>query len=98
MTARRDRRSRGVLVTRQVQPDWMRDAACTALPPERLDIFFPSKGVSSAEARQICRGCSVDHDTCIAYGNAVSRDYGLYGGLAPGERRTWAARNAESAA
>ena len=63
--------------------DWRDYAACAQTDPE---AFFPEKGGSTRDAKQICRGCFV-REECLAY--ALERDerFGIWGGLSERERR-----------
>ena len=38
------------------QPGWQDDANCLGVDP---DLFFPERGASTREAKEVCRGCVV---------------------------------------
>jgi WhiB family redox-sensing transcriptional regulator len=63
------------------KPAWHRDAACADHPQE---LFFPSRGETSAPARLICAGCLVRSE-CIEAGR--SERFGIWGGMSERERR-----------
>lgn len=62
---------------------WMRAAACVGSDPE---LFFPSRGESTREAKTICRGCDVRID-CLEHALAEGEKFGIWGGLSERERR-----------
>ncbi len=62
---------------------WMDDAACAQTDP---DMFFPEKGGSTRNAKRICGGCDV-REQCLEYALATGQQEGIWGGLAPRERR-----------
>ena len=49
-------------------------------------MFFPEKGVSTRDAKQVCRGCDV-REECLAYALANDEKFGIWGGLSERERR-----------
>lgn len=64
-----------------VRPAWQADAACVGADP---DLFFPTKGETSAEAAAICAGCTV-FDLCRDY--SADERFGVWAGLTAGARR-----------
>ena len=67
---------------------WRRSAACRSADPE---LFFPvsSDGPSRAQedqAKAVCRSCAVRR-ACLQYALAANEVYGVWGGMAEGERR-----------
>lgn len=64
---------------------WMDDAACATVA---TDEFFPDRGDNRAanQARLICSTCPVIAE-CLAYAQQVEFEYGIFGGLAPLDRR-----------
>lgn len=68
--------------------DWREDAACLQYDPE---LFFPDKGGSSREAKQICASCLVQAE-CLDGALAADERFGVWGGLSERERRKVAKR------
>lgn len=62
---------------------WQADALCTQTDPE---AFFPEKGGSTREAKQVCALCGV-RDQCLSYALENDERYGIWGGLSERERR-----------
>jgi WhiB family redox-sensing transcriptional regulator len=62
---------------------WMDNALCAETDPE---AFFPEKGGSTREAKQICRSCDVRAE-CLDYALANDERFGIWGGLSDRERR-----------
>jgi WhiB family redox-sensing transcriptional regulator len=62
---------------------WKDRALCAETDPE---AFFPEKGGSTREAKQICRGCDVRAE-CLEYALANEERFGIWGGLSERERR-----------
>jgi len=62
--------------------EWTRRGLCTQADPE---IFFPPKGNSGIEAKQICAGCPVRAE-CLAYAIEADEEFGIWGGLNRNER------------
>jgi WhiB family transcriptional regulator, redox-sensing transcriptional regulator len=62
---------------------WVEHATCASTDPE---IFFPAKGDPGTQARQVCGRCPVS-DNCLAYALASGEEFGIWGGLDPGERK-----------
>src|SRR6202161_506889 len=71
---------------RQVEgPDrsWQIRANCMGVDP---DLFFPERGASTREAKEVCRGCVVRED-CLEYALANGEKFGIWGGMSERERR-----------
>src|SRR3982074_720444 len=64
-------------------PDWKLKANCMGVDP---DLFFPERGMSTREAKEVCRGCVVRED-CLEYALANGEKFGIWGGLSERERR-----------
>lgn len=65
--------------------DWQRDALCGKVADP--DMFFPPKGVSADEARELCIDhCPVRYD-CLAATLERGEREGVRGGYAERERR-----------
>ena len=62
---------------------WQRQANCMGVDP---DLFFPERGASTREAKEVCRGCVVRED-CLEYALTNSEKFGSWGGLSERERR-----------
>src|SRR6187401_2404992 len=85
-----------------VEPDadWHDQANCLGVDP---DLFFPERGASTREAKEVCRGCVVRED-CLEYALANGEKFGIWGGMSERERRrirrqrALARRNAAAAA
>ena len=63
--------------------DWKARANCMGVDP---DLFFPERGMSTREAKEVCRGCVVRED-CLEYALANGEKFGIWGGLSERERR-----------
>ncbi len=64
-------------------PDWNDYANCLGVDP---DLFFPERGASTREAKEVCRGCEVRHD-CLEFALQNGEKFGIWGGLSERERR-----------
>ncbi|GAC1309502.1 MAG: transcriptional regulator WhiB2 [Acidimicrobiales bacterium] len=64
-------------------PDWKSKANCMGVDP---DLFFPERGMSTREAKEVCKGCVVRED-CLEYALANGEKFGIWGGLSERERR-----------
>ncbi len=62
---------------------WQSRANCMGVDPE---LFFPERGSSTREAKEVCRGCVVRED-CLEYALANSEKFGIWGGMSERERR-----------
>ncbi|MDA8285923.1 MAG: WhiB family transcriptional regulator [Actinomycetota bacterium] len=62
---------------------WQRRANCMGVDP---DLFFPDRGTSTREAKEVCRGCVV-REECLEYAITHSEKFGIWGGLSERERR-----------
>lgn len=62
---------------------WQRQANCMGVDP---DLFFPERGVSTREAKEVCRGCVV-REECLDYAIANGEKFGIWGGMSERERR-----------
>ncbi len=63
--------------------EWWDFANCLGVDP---DLFFPERGASTREAKEVCRGCVVQAD-CLEYAITNSEKFGIWGGLSERERR-----------
>ena len=62
---------------------WQDQANCLGVDP---DLFFPERGASTREAKEVCRGCVVKQD-CLEYALATGEKFGIWGGMSERERR-----------
>jgi WhiB family redox-sensing transcriptional regulator len=74
-------------VSDEYSPDgestWQDQANCLGVDP---DLFFPERGASTREAKEVCRGCIVRAD-CLEYALSNGEKFGIWGGLSERERR-----------
>lgn len=62
---------------------WVEDALCAQTNP---DAFYPEKGGSTREAKQVCLGCPVRSE-CLEYAMDRGERFGIWGGKSERERR-----------
>jgi WhiB family redox-sensing transcriptional regulator len=62
---------------------WQELANCLGVDP---DLFFPERGASTKEAKEVCRGCVV-RDDCLEFALSNSEKFGIWGGMSERERR-----------
>ena len=62
---------------------WQDEANCLGVDP---DLFFPERGASTREAKEVCRGCVV-REACLEYALANGEKFGIWGGMSERERR-----------
>lgn len=62
---------------------WQLRANCMGVDPE---LFFPERGSSTREAKEVCRGCVVAED-CLEFAIANGEKFGIWGGMSERERR-----------
>ena len=65
------------------EKSWQDEANCLGVDP---DLFFPERGASTREAKEVCRGCVVRED-CLEYALANGEKFGIWGGMSERERR-----------
>lgn len=63
--------------------EWVKLAACRDADPA---LFFPERGESSREAKQVCLSCPVRLE-CLEYALANGEKFGVWGGKSDKERR-----------
>ncbi len=64
--------------------DWTLSALCAEVGD--TDLWYPERGGSNREAKQVCMACPVRID-CLEYALARSEEWGIWGGLSEGQRR-----------
>lgn len=62
---------------------WQSRSNCMGVDP---DLFFPERGASTREAKEVCRGCVVRED-CLEYALDNGEKFGIWGGMSERERR-----------
>ena len=62
---------------------WMGQANCSGVDP---DLFFPERGVTTREAKAVCRACVV-REPCLEYALENGEKFGIWGGTSERERR-----------
>ena len=62
---------------------WRDYANCLGVDP---DLFFPERGASTREAKEVCRGCVV-REECLEYALSNGEKFGIWGGMSERERR-----------
>ena len=62
---------------------WQARANCMGVDPE---LFFPERGASTREAKEVCRGCVVRQD-CLEFAISNGEKFGIWGGMSERERR-----------
>lgn len=63
--------------------DWQDLANCLGVDP---DLFFPERGASTREAKEVCKGCVVRGD-CLEFALVNGEKFGIWGGMSERERR-----------
>jgi WhiB family redox-sensing transcriptional regulator len=71
------------VLTDSDERSWQDQANCMGVDP---DLFFPERGASTREAKEVCRGCVVRED-CLEYALANGEKFGIWGGMSERERR-----------
>jgi WhiB family transcriptional regulator, redox-sensing transcriptional regulator len=69
--------------TGEIDKSWQDLANCLGVDP---DLFFPERGASTKEAKEVCRGCVVKDD-CLEYALQNGEKFGIWGGMSERERR-----------
>jgi len=67
----------------QEERGWQDRANCMGVDP---DLFFPERGASTREAKEVCRGCIV-RGQCLEYALVNGEKFGIWGGMSERERR-----------
>ncbi len=82
-TGERRIRNMGIIAKPDLDTDWKDSSNCLGVDP---DLFFPERGASTREAKEVCRGCIVRED-CLEYALANGEKFGIWGGMSERERR-----------
>ena len=72
-----------IALTNSEDTSWQDLANCLGVDP---DLFFPERGASTREAKEVCRGCVVRED-CLEYALRNGEKFGIWGGMSERERR-----------
>ena len=62
---------------------WQEYANCMGVDP---DLFFPERGASTREAKEVCKGCVVRED-CLEFALANGEKFGIWGGMTEVQRK-----------
>ena len=73
----------GIIAKPDLDTDWKDSSNCRGVDP---DLFFPERGASTREAKEVCRGCIVRED-CLEYALLNGEKFGIWGGMSERERR-----------
>ncbi len=82
-----------LLHPRELEENWQDDANCLGVDP---DLFFPERGASTREAKEVCRGCVV-RGQCLEFALQNGEKFGIWGGLSERERRRIRRQRAQAA-
>lgn len=66
-----------------MRQNWQDLANCLGVDP---DLFFPERGASTREAKEVCRNCFVQDD-CLEYAIQNGEKFGIWGSMSERERR-----------
>ncbi|MEE8667472.1 MAG: WhiB family transcriptional regulator [Bifidobacterium mongoliense] len=64
---------------------WRQRALCSQTDPE---VFFPEKGGSTKDAKQVCSRCEV-REQCLQWALEHDERFGIWGGMSERERRRY---------
>ena len=73
----------GIYAKPDLDMSWQEFANCLGVDP---DLFFPERGASTREAKEVCRGCVVRYG-CLEYALQNGEKFGIWGGMSERERR-----------
>lgn len=74
---------RNLTIPEDTDFSWKKEANCLGIDP---DLFFPERGVSSAQAKNVCLRCVVKEE-CLEYALQNGEKFGIWGGMSERERR-----------
>ncbi len=63
--------------------EWAEQGECKGMDP---DLFFPVRGETGNEAKEVCRGCAVRKE-CLEWALEIEVKEGVWGGTTEKERR-----------
>ena len=75
--------SMGIIAKPDLDTGWKDLSNCLGVDP---DLFFPERGASTREAKEVCRGCEVRID-CLEYALQNGEKFGIWGGMSERARR-----------
>ena len=75
--------SMGIIAKPDLDTGWKDLSNCLGVDP---DLFFPERGASTREAKEVCRGCEVRID-CLEYALQNGEKFGIWAGMSERERR-----------
>ena len=75
--------SMGIIAKPDLDTGWKDLSNCLGVDP---DLFFPERGASTREAKEVCRGCEV-RIACLEYALQNGEKFGIWGGMSERERR-----------
>lgn len=82
--SRNTARNQTFVWTVESEPDpWKELGNCLGVDPE---LFFPERGASTKEAKEVCRGCEV-RERCLEYAMDSGEKHGIWGGMSERQRR-----------
>jgi len=70
-------------VEQPIRQNWQDLANCLGVD---ADLFFPERGASTREAKEVCRNCFVQDD-CLEYALQNGEKFGIWGQMSERERR-----------
>ncbi|MDG2211926.1 MAG: WhiB family transcriptional regulator [Acidimicrobiales bacterium] len=73
----------GIFAKPGLDTSWQESSNCLGVDP---DLFFPERGASTREAKDVCRGCVVRED-CLEFALQNGEKFGIWGGMSERERR-----------
>ena len=73
----------GIIAKPDLDTGWKDLSNCLGVDP---DLFFPERGASTREAKEVCRGCEARID-CLEYALQTGEKFGIWGGMSERERR-----------
>ena len=73
----------GIIAKPDLDTGWKDLSNCLGVDP---DLFFPERGASTREAKEVCRGCEVRID-CLEYALQNGEKFGIWGGMSARARR-----------